>query len=210
MVSQVSRPDVGVVRMPLLYPEPQLCWHAGCDHRLLSGVAGPYVLPMRAPDDPGYAGRHLRDSGPERGPLGACQLMRRSSHCCERLGGALDERHLAGRLLRHRFAACAYAKRASARDPTRRMRGCCITTPPAAARTIRIRSASPASPEEARIHRARAGRTPVSTIRSSIRMLSLVSGKRGPWATVAARRASARRARSSFAQARFCSRPNSR
>jgi O-antigen biosynthesis protein len=88
MVSQVSRPDVGVVGCLLLYPDRSV-QHAGVIVGL-SGVAG-HMYADAAPDDPGYAGR-IYVTQDLSAVTGACQLMRRSLF--EKLGG-LDERHLA-------------------------------------------------------------------------------------------------------------------
>jgi O-antigen biosynthesis protein len=88
MVSQVSRPGVGLVGCLLLYPD-RTVQHAGVIVGL-SGVAG-HMYADAAPDDPGYAGR-IYVTQDLSAVTGACQLMRRSLF--EQLGG-LDERHLA-------------------------------------------------------------------------------------------------------------------
>jgi len=88
MVSQVSRPGVGVVGCLLLYPD-RCVQHAGVIIGL-SGVAG-HMYADAAPDDPGYAGR-IYVTQDLSAVTGACQLMKRSLF--EKLGG-LDERHLA-------------------------------------------------------------------------------------------------------------------
>ncbi|WP_119299706.1 glycosyltransferase family 2 protein [Dongia deserti] len=88
MVSQVSRPGVGLVGCLLLYPDRSI-QHAGVIVGL-SGVAG-HMYGEAAPDDPGYAGRILVAQDLS-AVTGACQVMRRSLF--EQLGG-LDERHLA-------------------------------------------------------------------------------------------------------------------
>ncbi len=88
MVSQVSRPGVGLVGCLLLYPDRSV-QHAGVIVGL-SGVAG-HMYADAAPDDPGYAGR-IYVTQDLSAVTGACQLMRRSLF--EKLGG-LDERHLA-------------------------------------------------------------------------------------------------------------------
>ena len=88
MVSQVSRPGVGLVGCLLLYPDRSV-QHAGVIVGL-SGVAG-HMYADAAPDDPGYAGR-IYVTQDLSAVTGACQLMRRSLF--EQLGG-LDERHLA-------------------------------------------------------------------------------------------------------------------
>jgi GT2 family glycosyltransferase len=88
MVSQVSRPGVGLVGCLLLYPDHSV-QHAGVIIGL-SGVAG-HMYADAAPDDPGYAGR-IYVTQDLSAVTGACQLMRRSLF--EQLGG-LDERHLA-------------------------------------------------------------------------------------------------------------------
>jgi GT2 family glycosyltransferase len=88
LVSQASRPDVGLVGCLLLYPDRSV-QHAGVIVGL-SGVAG-HMYADATPDDPGYAGRiHLTQD--LSAVTGACQLMRRALF--EKLGG-LDERHLA-------------------------------------------------------------------------------------------------------------------
>ena len=88
LVSQASRPGVGLVGCLLLYPDHSV-QHAGVIVGL-SGVAG-HMYADAAPDDPGYAGR-ARVTQDLSAVTGACQLMRRALF--ERLGG-LDERHLA-------------------------------------------------------------------------------------------------------------------
>ena len=88
MVSQVSRPGVGLVGCLLLYPDRSV-QHAGVIVGL-SGVAG-HMYADAAPDDPGHAGR-IYVTQDLSAVTGACQLMRRSLF--EQLGG-LDERHLA-------------------------------------------------------------------------------------------------------------------
>jgi len=88
MVSQVSRPGVGLVGCLLLYPDRSV-QHAGVIVGL-SGVAG-HMYADAAPDDPGYAGRILTAQDLS-AVTGACQAMRRSLF--EQLGG-LDEHHLA-------------------------------------------------------------------------------------------------------------------
>jgi GT2 family glycosyltransferase len=88
MVSQVSRPGVGLVGCLLLYPDRSV-QHAGVIVGL-SGVAG-HMYADAVPDDPGYAGR-IYVTQDLSAVTGACQLMRRSLF--EQLGG-LDERHLA-------------------------------------------------------------------------------------------------------------------
>lgn len=88
MVSQVSRPGVGLVGCLLLYPDHSV-QHAGVIIGL-SGVAG-HMYGEAVPDDPGYAGRILVSQDLS-AVTGACQLMRRALF--ERLGG-LNEHHLA-------------------------------------------------------------------------------------------------------------------
>jgi GT2 family glycosyltransferase len=88
MVSQVSRPGVGLVGCLLLYPDRSV-QHAGVILGL-SGVAG-HMYADAAPDDPGYAGR-IYVTQDLSAVTGACHLMRRALF--EQLGG-LDERHLA-------------------------------------------------------------------------------------------------------------------
>ena len=88
MVSQVSRPGVGLVGCLLLYPDRSV-QHAGVIVGL-SGVAG-HIYADAAPDDPGYAGR-IYVTQDLSAVTGACQLMRRALF--EQLG-RLDERHLA-------------------------------------------------------------------------------------------------------------------
>lgn len=88
LVSQASRPGVGLVGCLLLYPDHSV-QHAGVIVGL-SGVAG-HMYADAAPDDPGYAGR-IYVTQDLSAVTGACQLMRRSLF--ERLGG-LNERHLA-------------------------------------------------------------------------------------------------------------------
>jgi GT2 family glycosyltransferase len=88
LVSQGSRPGVGLVGCLLLYPDHSV-QHAGVIVGL-SGVAG-HMYADAAPDDPGYAGR-ARVTQDLSAVTGACQLMRRVLF--EKLGG-LDERHLA-------------------------------------------------------------------------------------------------------------------
>lgn len=88
LVSQVMRPDVGVVGCLLIYPDRGI-QHAGVIIGL-SGVAG-HIYGDVAPGDPGYAGR-IHVTQDLSAVTGACHIMRRSLF--ERLGG-LDERHLA-------------------------------------------------------------------------------------------------------------------
>ncbi len=88
MVSQVSRPGIGLVACLLLYPDRSV-QHAGVIIGL-SGVAG-HMYADAAPDDPGYAGRIMVTQDLS-AVTGACQVMRRSLF--EQLGG-LDERNLA-------------------------------------------------------------------------------------------------------------------
>ena len=88
MVSQVSRPGIGLVGCLLLYPDRSV-QHAGVIIGL-SGVAG-HMYADAAPDDPGYAGRIMVTQDLS-AVTGACQVMRRSLF--EQLGG-LDERNLA-------------------------------------------------------------------------------------------------------------------
>lgn len=88
MVSQASRPGVGLVGCRLLYPDRSV-QHAGVIIGL-SGVAG-HMYADAAPDDPGHAGRIVVTQDLS-AVTGACHVMRRSLF--ERLGG-LDERHLA-------------------------------------------------------------------------------------------------------------------
>lgn len=88
MVSQVSRPGVGLVGCLLLYPDRSV-QHAGVIVGL-SGVAGHMYADAR-PDDPGYAGR-IYATQDLSAVTGACQLMKRALF--EQLGG-LDENHLA-------------------------------------------------------------------------------------------------------------------
>ena len=88
LVSQASRPGVGLVGCLLLYPD-QTVQHAGVIVGL-SGVAG-HMYADATPDDPGYAGR-VYVTQDLSAVTGACQLMRRALF--EQLGG-LDERHLA-------------------------------------------------------------------------------------------------------------------
>ena len=88
LVSQASRPGVGLVGCLLLYPDHSV-QHAGVIVGL-SGVAG-HMYADASPDDPGHAGR-IRVTQDLSAVTGACQLMRRALF--ERLGG-LDERHLA-------------------------------------------------------------------------------------------------------------------
>lgn len=88
MVSQASRPGVGLVGCLLLYPDRSV-QHAGVIVGL-SGVAG-HMYADAAPDDTGYAGR-IRVAQDLSAVTGACHLMRRSLF--EQLGG-MDERHLA-------------------------------------------------------------------------------------------------------------------
>lgn len=88
LVSQVSRPGVGLVGCLLLYPDRSV-QHAGVIIGL-SGVAG-HMYAEATPDDPGYAGR-IYVTQDLSAVTGACQLMRRALF--DQLGG-LDERHLA-------------------------------------------------------------------------------------------------------------------
>lgn len=88
LVSQVLRPEVGLVGCLLLYPD-QSVQHAGVIVGL-SGVAG-HMYADAAAGDPGYAGRILVTQDLS-AVTGACQIMRRALF--ERLGG-LDEAHLA-------------------------------------------------------------------------------------------------------------------
>ena len=88
LVSQASRPGVGLVGCLLLYPDRSV-QHAGVIIGL-SGVAG-HIYAEATPDDPGYAGR-IYVTQDLSAVTGACQLMRRSLF--DALGG-LDERHLA-------------------------------------------------------------------------------------------------------------------
>jgi GT2 family glycosyltransferase len=88
LVSQASRPGVGLVGCLLLYPDRSV-QHAGVIVGL-SGVAG-HMYGDATPNDPGYAGR-IYVSQDLSAVTGACQMMRRALF--ERLGG-LDERHLA-------------------------------------------------------------------------------------------------------------------
>jgi GT2 family glycosyltransferase len=88
MVSQASRPGVGLVGCLLLYPDRSV-QHAGVIVGL-SGVAG-HMYAEATPDDPGYAGR-IYVTQDLSAVTGACQLMKRALF--ESLGG-LDERHLA-------------------------------------------------------------------------------------------------------------------
>jgi GT2 family glycosyltransferase len=88
MVSQISRPGVGLVGCLLLYPDRSV-QHAGVIVGL-SGVAG-HMYADAAPDDPGYAGR-IYVTQDLSAVTGACQLMKRALF--EKLGG-LDEKHLA-------------------------------------------------------------------------------------------------------------------
>ncbi|NJM91958.1 MAG: glycosyltransferase [Rhodospirillaceae bacterium] len=96
LVSQASRPEVGLVGCLLLYPDRSV-QHAGVIVGL-SGVAG-HMYADAAPDDPGYAGR-IHVTQDLSAVTGACQLMRRALF--ERLGG-LERAALGGRLQRHRF-----------------------------------------------------------------------------------------------------------
>lgn len=88
LVSQVSRPDVGLVGCLLLYPDKSV-QHAGVVIGL-SGVAG-HMYGEALPGDPGYAGR-IHATQDLSAVTGACQIMRLDLF--RRLGG-LDERHLA-------------------------------------------------------------------------------------------------------------------
>jgi GT2 family glycosyltransferase len=88
LVSQVLRPDVGLVGCLLLYPDNSV-QHAGVVIGL-SGVAGHMYGEVPA-GDPGYAAR-IGVTQDLSAVTGACQIMRRSLF--ERLGG-LDAAHLA-------------------------------------------------------------------------------------------------------------------
>lgn len=88
LVSQVLRPDVGLVGCLLLYPDRSV-QHAGVIIGL-SGVAG-HMYAEAPAGDPGYAGRILATQDLS-AVTGACQIMRRDLY--RRLGG-LDETHLA-------------------------------------------------------------------------------------------------------------------
>ena len=88
LVSQVSRPGVGLAGCLLLYPDRSV-QHAGVIVGL-SGVAG-HMYGEAAAEDPGYAGR-IQAAQDLSAVTGACHVLRRDLF--ERLGG-LDERHLA-------------------------------------------------------------------------------------------------------------------
>ncbi len=88
LVSQASRPDVGLVGCLLLYPDNSV-QHAGVIIGL-SGVAG-HMYAEAPAGDPGYAGRILATQDLS-AVTGACQIMRRALF--EQLGG-LDAAHLA-------------------------------------------------------------------------------------------------------------------